>query len=169
MANSHASDAPGCGAEAAGPVETPDRHGAYPRLDDEQLGVLERVGARRAVGRDTVLLRAGDHGRELLVVLAGMVGVYEDGRGAPSLLSVHGPGRFLGELGLLTGQVEFVTTVMLNGGEILAVPVAQLKAVAARHPRLGDLILRSYLLRRSLLLGRGAGVTIVGSRYSPDT
>ena len=34
---------------------------------------------------------------------------------------------------------------------------------------LGDLILRAFIMRRSILIGLGAGFRIVGSRYSPDT
>ena len=36
-------------------------------------------------------------------------------------------------------------------------------------PRFGDLILRAYLLRRSILIGLGVGLRIVGSKYSQDT
>jgi thioredoxin reductase (NADPH) len=54
-------------------------------------------------------------------------------------------------------------------GSVLQVPAARLRAVATRDPVLGDLILRAYLLRRSLLIGIGAGFRIIGSRYSPDT
>lgn len=39
----------------------------------------------------------------------------------------------------------------------------------ARDAALGDLILRSCLLRRWALIGMGAGFKIVGSRHSPDT
>ena len=35
-------------------------------------------------------------------------------------------------------------------------------------PAFGDLVLRAFLLRRSILIGLGAGLRIVGSRYSPD-
>ena len=32
----------------------------------------------------------------------------------------------------------------------------------ARDPAIGDLILRAYLLRRSILIGLGAGLRIIG-------
>lgn len=34
---------------------------------------------------------------------------------------------------------------------------------------LGEVILRAYLICRSILIGLGAGLKIVGSRFSPDT
>jgi thioredoxin reductase (NADPH) len=82
---------------------------------------------------------------------------------------VHGHGRFLGELSLLTGEGSFYTAMALDAGEVLAVPVARLTELIARDPALGDLILRAYLLRRSILIGLGVGLRVVGSRYSPDT
>ena len=48
-------------------------------------------------------------------------------------------------------------------------PVERLRDLVTRDPTLGDLILRAYLLRRSLLIELGAGFRIVGSRFLPDT
>src|SRR4029079_19465039 len=59
--------------------------------------------------------------------------------------------------------------VGVDAGEVLAVPVGRLRELVARDPAFGDLILRAYLLRRSILIGLGAGLRIVGSKYSPDT
>ncbi len=94
-----------------------------------------------------------------------------EGHGTPEerVIAVHGPGRFLGELSLLTGEGAWYSAVALDAGEVLAVPVARLRELVARDPAFGDLILRAYLLRRSILIGLGAGLRIVGSKYSPDT
>src|SRR5947209_17989676 len=91
------------------------------------------------------------------------------GTDAQQVVRVHGPGRFLGELRLLTGQTEFFTAVALEDGEVLAVPVEGLRAVVSRDPALGDEILRACLVRRTLAIGLGAGFRIVGSCYSQDT
>ena len=89
--------------------ETPDRWGAYPRLTPEQLSDLEGAGTRRVVRAGDVLVREGERDRDFLVVLAGTVRVVE-GYGTPQerTIRVHGPGRFLDEIGLLTGQPAFV-------------------------------------------------------------
>ncbi|MCW2638671.1 MAG: Thioredoxin-disulfide reductase [Dactylosporangium sp.] len=151
-------------------IETPDRYGAYPRLSDGQIGALEARGRRRPTQVGDVLIREGDEGYDFFVVLAGKVANVE-GYGTPEerLISVHGAGRFLGELSLLTGQAAFFTSVVREAGEVLDVPVDALRELVAQEPALGDLILRAYLIRRSILIGLGAGIRIVGSRYSPDT
>jgi thioredoxin reductase (NADPH) len=65
--------------------------------------------------------------------------------------------------------VSYYSAVTLGAGEVLAVPVDRLRELVARDSTIGDLILRVYLLRRSILIGLGAGMRIIGSRYSPDT
>ncbi|MFJ6934393.1 FAD-dependent oxidoreductase [Streptomyces sp. NPDC101132] len=150
--------------------ETPDRYGAFPRLTPEQLQDLAAHGERRSVAEGEVLYREGEPFREFLAVLSGTVEIIHDHGGpAERTVAVHGPGRFLGELGLLEGQAAFDTAVVRQAGEILAVPVERQRALVDRDPVLGDLILRAYLGRRYLLIGLGAGFRILGSCYSPDT
>ena len=48
-----------------------------------------------------------------------------------------------------------------SAGRVLAVPVAQLRVVMAHEPGLSDLILRTFLLRHSILMRRAAGLTLI--------
>ncbi|WP_285631999.1 helix-turn-helix domain-containing protein [Lentzea sp. NBRC 102530] len=84
-------------------------------------------------------------------------------------MRTHGPGRFLGELGLLEGQPSFVTAVVAEPGEVVLLTAHQLNELVRTDPDLGDLVLRTYLTRRAVLIGRGGGLQIVGSCFSPDT
>jgi len=155
---------------AAGtPPETEDLYGAYPRLSAGQVATLTSLGQRRPVEADETLIQAGDLNCDFYVILAGKAAVVE-GRGSPfeRLVSVHGQHRFLGELGLLTGEATFYSAVAVEPGEVLVVPVDQLRALVASDPDFGDLILRAFLIRRSILIGLGVGLRIVGSRYSAD-
>src|SRR6202158_3035087 len=90
--------------------ETPDLHGAYPRLDDAQIPALSALGQRRATQPGDILFREGDRNCDFFVVVAGKVTAVE-GHGTPEehVISVHGHGRFLGELNLLTGEGSFST------------------------------------------------------------
>ena len=156
-----------------GPVplpETPDLQGAYPRLSGEQLQALSAHGERRATRPGQVLYREGDEDYDFFVVLAGTVAVVEkQGGGAERVVAVHGPGRFLGELSLLTDQAALLTAVVQAAGQVLAVPVERLRELVAQDPALGDLVLRAYLIRRTILVELGVGLRIIGSRFSPDT
>ncbi|MFL5827801.1 MAG: FAD-dependent oxidoreductase [Thermoleophilaceae bacterium] len=157
-------------ATAGGLEETPDLYGAFPRLSDAQIRTLSQQGERAHAEPRDVLFSEGDEYRDFFVVLEGKVATYADyGTEEETLIALHGPGRFLGELGLLTGQAAFLTAVVAEPSELLHVPVYALRQLVARDPALGDVILRAYLARRSILIEVGAGLRIVGSCFSPDT
>ncbi|MCW2998288.1 MAG: cyclic nucleotide-binding protein [Solirubrobacterales bacterium] len=151
------------------PDETPDLHGAFPRLSEAHLTQLEAQGERRRVAQGDVLFREGDTGYDFYVVLDGLIAIiashgHEDERA----FAVHGPGRFLGELGLLSGQAAFFTAVAATDAQVLAVPVQRIRDLVARDEGLGDLLLRAYLMRRDMLIEFGAGFRIVGASRSAD-
>ncbi|WP_026146204.1 FAD-dependent oxidoreductase [Nocardioides sp. Iso805N] len=156
--------------EQEGPArpETPDVSGAYPRLTDEQVMTLSRFGTRRRVPKGSALFCEGDRDCDFFVILEGLVSVRQSDRES-QLIAVHGPGRFLGDLSLLTGQTIYVTAIAEEDAEVLAVSVQRLQEAVLEDPVLGDLILRAFLVRRSLHAGTGAGLRIVGSRYSSDS
>jgi thioredoxin reductase (NADPH) len=150
-------------------AETPDFLGAFPRLTDEQIAALETVGERRRVQPGDVLYREGDGNCDFFVILDGQVAIIEESATRDRLIGVHGPRRFLGELGLITGQAVFVTAIVREPGEVLVVPAERLREIATGDHVLGDVILRALMMRRAILIGLGVGFRIVGSRYSPDT
>jgi thioredoxin reductase (NADPH) len=150
-------------------VETPDSHGGYPRLGAARIDALSAHGERRRTVPGEILFSEGDERYDFFVVLEGKVAIYQGyGTDDQELIAVHGPGRFLGELSLLTGQAAFFTAVVIEPGEVLVVPVQRLRELVTHDATLGDLILRAYLIRRELLIGLGAGFRIVGSHFSPD-
>ena len=151
-------------------TRTQDLSAAFPRLEQAQIETLAEHGEHRPVRQGEVLVVEGEPDPAFFVVLRGKVAVVQ-GYQTPDerLVRVHGPGRFLGELGLLTGQVSFFTTVVSVAGEVLAVPVEQVRRLVDQDSGLGDEILRAYLVRRSLAIGLGVGFRIIGSRFSADT
>ena len=155
--------------QAVSHAETPNVDGAYPRLSPEQIDALARLGARRETRAGEVLFQAGDTSCDFFVIVAGTVAIVE-GHGTEDerTVAIHGPGRFIGELGLLTGGLVFFTAVVREPGTVVGVPTPRLRELVAEDSALGDLILRALLQRRSLLLGLGTGIRIVGSRFSPD-
>ena len=155
--------------ESTQTAETPDRDGAFPRLSEGQVEALSARGHRSPTTVGDRLYRAGDSPYDFFVILEGLVSAHADAEGAEPPVAVHGPRRFLGELSLLTGQPAFYTTVVRAAGEVLEVEPGALRQLVGEDSGLGDLVLRSFLLRREILSGLGAGLKIVGSRYLPDT
>ena len=154
-----------------GLTETPDTSGASPRLDARQLAVLRRAGRRRTTAAGEVLVQGGSSDWDFVVVLEGTVAVVEDSTphdgGQPHVVSVVGPGRFLGGLNMLAGQRAVRTVVVAEPGAVVTLTVQRLREVMAADRELADVIMRSFLLRRAMLIGKASGLRVVGDPRWP--
>ena len=110
------------GTLSSGLTETPDSHGAFPRLGDEQVETLSRVGERRRTQPGEALYAQGEPTSDFFVVLEGLVAVVEGFGDEQKVVRVHGPRRFLGELGLLAGQPAYVGAVVAEPGRYWSSP-----------------------------------------------
>jgi thioredoxin reductase (NADPH) len=153
----------------AGLPETVDRDGAFPRLDEHERGRIAALGTRRAVRPGDCLFAAGDVPRRFFVIESGVVVIVQGLGRENRVVAVHGQHRFLGELATLMGHRHLLSAVVRDPGEVIEVPVEQLRRVVAEDKPLSDLILRAFIARRSILIEAGAGISVIGSRFSRDT
>jgi thioredoxin reductase (NADPH) len=153
----------------AGLEETVDRDGAFPRLDADQRARFRELGRVRAVEPGEVLFKAGDRGRDFFVIESGVVTVVQGLGEENRVIGVQGEHRFLGELGLLIGQRLYLSAVVRDRGEVIQVPVERLREIVADDKTLSDVILGAFIARRSILIGVGTGIKLIGSRFAPDT
>jgi thioredoxin reductase (NADPH) len=143
---------------------------AFPLLTDADLTLLEALGTRQTVGIGEYLFRQGDETYNFYVVLSAGVEIFIETDGSDHVIARHGAGRFIGELGLLTGQRVFVSARVVEPGDVLVLSREALRHIIATNPRLSDTFLSAFLARRTGLLARGAeAIRLVGSRFSPDT
>jgi thioredoxin reductase (NADPH) len=148
----------------------PEQPGSRPTLSRVQLSVLGRYGTEEAVEQGEVLFADGDDTYDLIVVLEGEIEIIEHyGHPNEVVIAGYGPGHFLGEMGLLTGQRAFLTAAATLPGRVLRIPVEQVHAIMTQELDLSEVILRAFLVRHSRLTHRGSGVTLVGSRYDVNT
>jgi thioredoxin reductase (NADPH) len=144
--------------------------GRFPVLDAAQLEALRAYGTEQEVAAGEVLFAEGDETYDLIVVLEGEVQIVGNaGRPADAVIATYGPGQFLGEIGLLTGQRAFLAAVARTAGRVLRVPAARVREVMAQELGLSELILRTFLIRHANLTTMGAGLTLIGSRFDADT
>jgi thioredoxin reductase (NADPH) len=138
-------------------------------LNEEQRARLRAAGEVRPVKPGQVLLREGEDEEYFFAIESGAVTIVQGHGDENRVLAVHGPHEFLCELGLLTGGPELVTAVVREAGEVIQVPRARLAEIAAEDEDLANLVLRTYMARRSILIEVGAGLKLVGSRFASDT
>ena len=144
--------------------------GRSPLLDAAQLQVLRRYGSEHDTVPGEVLFADGDETYDLIVILAGEAQIIRrHGLPGESVIATYGRSQFLGEISMLTGQRAYLSAVASTAGRVLRVPVEQVRVVMAQELGLSELILRTFLLRHSILTGQGTGLTLIGSRLDADT
>ena len=151
-------------------IEEPvNRHGAFPRLDDEQLARLRMVGDIVKVQRGDVLFREGDESYDFFAIESGFVTIVRGYGHENRVIAAHGPRRFLGELNLLTGGRVYLTAVVRDPGELIRVPRGRFRRFLRNDDELANIVFGAYMARREILIEAGAGAKVIGSHYSRDS
>jgi thioredoxin reductase (NADPH) len=142
---------------------------AFPRLTSAQISRLQTHGHPRPVRAGDVLFAEGDRGFCFYVVMSGAVEIVEGSRGTPHTVVVHQPQEFTGDVDMLSGRAALVTARVAADGEVVELSAAALRQAVDEWPEIGEIIVKAFLMRRSLLLRDGfEGVKIIGSRFSVD-
>src|SRR5262245_30764896 len=113
----------------AGIAEAVDRDGAFPRLDDAQRARLRALGTVRPVESGEVLFEAGDDGCDFFVIESGAITIVQGLGRENRVVAVHGQHRFTGELSMLIGQRLYLSAIVRDAGEVIQVPVEELKRI----------------------------------------
>ena len=89
-------------------------------LDGPMLDELMEFGDVRLVAAGDVLYQAGADVPAFIVVLDGEVEIIRQDNSGEEVVARHGPGRFLGELNLYTGQRTYLTARVSKSGRLAA-------------------------------------------------
>ncbi|MFC7362242.1 FAD-dependent oxidoreductase [Nocardioides astragali] len=148
-------------------------HEAGAQLDDTDLVRLRAYGTSHEVAAGDILFAPGEPNENFVVIETAAVDVERPGTpDAPAaLLSTHGPGQFLGELNLLTGQTPYLTARVSQAGAVTLIDKEAFARLMREDARLSDRILRMFVARRAYLRsGEGArSVEILGSRWCSES
>jgi thioredoxin reductase (NADPH) len=147
-----------------------DRDVAFPVLSPKDLAALSARGHPRQMKTGEVLFAEGDRNRAFYVVLEGAIQIVGHSKGQAQVITVHRPGQFSGDIDVLSGRATVVTGSAAEDGRVLELSSDEFRHVVDELPELGEILVKAFLMRRSLLIGEDyAGITILGSRFSPDS
>jgi thioredoxin reductase (NADPH) len=142
---------------------------AFPTLTPEQIDMLRPLGEIRKTSAGDILFSSGQLPVMMVVVLSGRTEVIEDTDGEQRAVVSAGPGQFVGELTLLTGQKPFATCIVREAGEVLLIPATTVQRIVATMPAISDVFVPAFAARRQLLLHvAGSSLTLIGHSSSPD-
>lgn len=143
----------------------------YPLLSDTQIRELTPSGREQSFARGEFLWDVGDRGAGFYIVLDGELEIVRrDAFGDDTVLVVHRRGSFAGETTLLSGRAAMVAGRAGTDLSVLAISVERLRELMVIHAQLGEIIMRSFILRRVRMISEGVSdLLLVGSRHSADT
>jgi thioredoxin reductase (NADPH) len=146
------------------------RHQMFPTLAPAEIERLRRFGVLRAYGGGDPLVRVGQVGHGLTIILDGEVEITQRREsGNHQHIVTHSAGSFMGELAQLSGRPALVDAYAKGPVEALSIAPERLRALLVAEADLGERIMRALILRRMGLIETGAGgPVIVGHPDSGD-
>ncbi|HMK35308.1 MAG TPA: FAD-dependent oxidoreductase, partial [Desulfomonilaceae bacterium] len=152
------------------PLTTSRTEQIFPILTPAQISLIAAHGHMRAVQRGEVLVEQGDSAVPFFVVVSGELEIVRPSSGTETLVTVHGPGQFTGEVNMLSGRRSLVRMRVKQPGEVIELDRQQMLALVQTDAELGEILMRAFLLRRVELVAAGVGdVVLIGSRHSAGT
>jgi thioredoxin reductase (NADPH) len=141
------------------------RHQMFPTLEPSEIERVRRFGVARTYGAGDALIKVGEAGHGLVIILSGEVDVTRHHEsGSRELIVTHQPGSFMGELAQLAGRPALVDVYARGPVEALRIPPDRLRALLVAEADLGERIMRALILRRIGLLETGVGGPVIIGR-----
>jgi thioredoxin reductase (NADPH) len=138
-----------------------------PILSPGQLQALAARGEERTAAEGEFLFRIGDARYPFIVILEGEAAILD---GAGNEIVRQGPGGFLAEMNLMTGQTVYVDGVATQPMRYIAVDREDLRSLLFEDGALADVLLHTFMRRREVLQEReGVGFEVIGPRSSAPT
>ena len=101
---------------------------------------MATFATERATDAGELLFQAGEASSDLFVVLEGEVEVVRFGGADAVVIVTYGPGGFVGELNLLTGQRRSLSCRVTEPGRVLVIAEAEFRRLMGVRPALADTI-----------------------------
>ena len=152
------------------PLTKSNREKIFPKLTPVQISRITSHGRLRSVQSGEVLIEQGDKSVPFFVVITGEVEILRPLGAHETLVTVHGPGEFTGEVNMLSGRRSLVRARVTKPGKLIELDHQQMLGLIQTDAELSDILMRAFILRRVELIAAGVGdIVLVGSTYSADT
>jgi CRP-like cAMP-binding protein len=116
--------------------------------DPAQLADLLRVGTVHATGANDEILRQGDEGTSLVIILDGVVRIsMVTPNGREIILDYAEAGAVLGEIAVLDGQPRTASAIAMWPGRLLRLSRSAFESFIERHPKVAIRLLREMARR----------------------
>ncbi|HVH96099.1 MAG TPA: FAD-dependent oxidoreductase, partial [Bacillus sp. (in: firmicutes)] len=117
-----------------------------------------------------VLIEQGDTTVPFFVVASGEIEIVRPSDRVETLIIVHGPGQFIGEVNMISGRRAMYRARVIKPGKVIQLNRQNMMTLIQSDAEIGEILIRAFILRRAELLAAGVGdVVLIGSIHSPGT
>lgn len=142
----------------------------FPTLTPAQIRRIAAHGHMRTMQSGEVLVEQGDREIPFFVVVSGEVEIVRPSGAAETLVTIHRPGQFSGEVSMLSGRPAIFRVRAAKPGELIQLDRQHMMALVQTDAELSDILMRAFILRRVELVAAGVGdVVLIGSMHSAGT
>jgi thioredoxin reductase (NADPH) len=142
----------------------------FPKLTPAQIGRIAAHGRTRSVQPGDVLIEQGDTSVPFFVVITGEVEIMGRYGASETIITVHGPGEFTGDVNMLSGRRMVVQARVAKAGKVIELNHEQMLNLIQTDTELSDILMRAFILRRVELIAAGVGdIILIGSIHSGGT
>ena len=142
----------------------------FPTLTPAQIRRIVPYGHMRAVQQGEVIVEQGDKNVPFFVVVSGEAEIVRPSGDVETLIIIHGPGEFTGEVNNLSGRPAVVRMRVIKQGELIELDRQNMLSLLQTDAEIGEVLMRAFILRRVELVTAGVGdIVLIGSTHSADT
>ena len=134
------------------PLTKSHREKIFPKLTPVQISRIAAHGRTRSVQSGEVLIEQGDTSVPFFVVITGEVEILRPLGTRETLITVHGPGEFTGEVNMLSGRRSLVRARVTKPGKVIELDHQQMLGLVQTDAELSGILMRAFILRRVELI-----------------
>jgi len=142
----------------------------FPTLTPAQIARIAAHGHKRSIRQGEILVEAGDHVVPFFVVVSGEIEVMQPKETTETLVALHRPGQFSGEVNMISGRRALFRLRARESGDVIELDHDSLVSLVQNDAELSEILMRAFILRRvELIASRLGDAVLIGSVHSPGT
>ncbi len=142
----------------------------FPKLTPTQIKRAAVHGRLRSIQQGEVLIESGDRVVPFFIITAGQIEIVRPSGTGQTLITVHGPGGFTGEINMLSGRRSIVRAQAIASGEVVQLTRERILALVQTDAELSEIFMRAFIFRRVELIAHGMGdAVLIGSSHCAGT
>ena len=143
----------------------------FPQISTEMADRVARYGVEERLAEGDLLVQRGQRGVDFFLILEGSVEIFDhDETGNAQRVFLLTERQSLGELNLFNRRESVLNARAVTESRVLRVKRNRFQQLVSVEPDIGEIILRSAILRRASIVRHAfGGLLVIGAGHASDT